>query len=418
MHVAGAGADLAIHPLKMPRALFIVPSDLDSLERKGVKDMILERDEGGFFERVVTVHPFAERTRKVDMSDTHVVLEFALPQVKQGRFFRPLGWLRFSIQLIRLAVRIRLIMGKERIDIIRANDPYYAGLLGWMASRLPPRRPFCVSIHADYEKRYELDGHRGATVVLGSRTLARRLERFVLSRAQMVMPIRENLAERAVTMGAQPSRIRVIPHGIDLSQFQEPIRDNIRARFGLVEGKKILSFVGRLSRENYVDDVLQLAQLLFLQRQDFQVVIVGGGQEEASIRRQVAADPSLHKTVRLVGFQTREVAIELRRLSHISLCPMGGFSLIEACAAATPVLSYDVEWHHELVHDGVTGFLLPEGDVAGLARAAARLLDRPDCAKRMGIGARELAMSRHNLSATSATKVSCYLDLMSSRQIG
>ena len=63
---------------------------------------------------------------------------------------------------------------------------------------------------------------------------------------------------------------------------------------------------------------------------------------------------------------------------------MGGFSLIESCAAGSPAIAYDVEWHGELVRDGETGFLLAEGDAAGLVAAVERLLDDEALAARLG----------------------------------
>jgi len=46
---------------------------------------------------------------------------------------------------------------------------------------------------------------------------------------------------------------------------------------------------------------------------------------------------------------------------------MGGFSLIEAYAAGRPVVSYDVEWHSELVKNNETGFLIPESMVFNIS---------------------------------------------------
>jgi hypothetical protein len=58
---------------------------------------------------------------------------------------------------------------------------------------------------------------------------------------------------------------------------------------------------------------------------------------------------NLQKLIRIIGFQSRDFVISLRKESALALCLMGGFSLIEACAAARPVIAYAVEWHLELV---------------------------------------------------------------------
>jgi len=117
----------------------------------------------------------------------------------------------------------------------------------------------------------------------------------------------------------------------------------------------------------------------------------------------------------MVGFRSREVVAAVRQASAVSLCLMGGFSLIEACAASSPVVSYDVEWHHELVHEGETGFLVPEHDVDRLKTAVERLLDDPVLGRTLGQAARVLALSRHDVAMTTAIKRQCYLDLLKSR---
>ena len=127
----------------------------------------------------------------------------------------------------------------------------------------------------------------------------------------------------------------------------------------------------------------------------------------------VAAQPILSAVVRLAGPQTRDVVAAVRQASTASLCLMGGFSLIEACAAGSPVIAYDVEWHHELVRNGQTGYLVAEHDVTAAARAVERLLTDPGLQQRLGAEARTLALARHDLTVATAVKRRCYVELMS-----
>ena len=80
--------------------------------------------------------------------------------------------------------------------------------------------------------------------------------------------------------------------------------------------------------------------------------------------------------------------------------------------AGCPVVSYDVEWHHELVKNGQTGFLIAENDLGALTQAIAYLLDHPKEAGEMGAKARQLAMVRHDISYTSEVKRKCYRELL------
>jgi glycosyltransferase involved in cell wall biosynthesis len=285
------------------------------------------------------------------------------------------------------------------------------GLLGYIVSRVR-HIPFCVSIHADYEKRHELSGGGATYTFFGLRGPARMLSRFVLSRASLIMPIRRSLGEWAVANGARNESVRVIPHGLHMEPFAQAPDPDLRARLGLAADKSIVSFVGRPSRENYIYEVLETARLLAAKRRDFLLVLAGGGDEEECVREQIRGDDLLRSAVVALGFQPRTDCIQLRMISAVSLCPMGGFSLIEACAAGSPVVSYDVEWHAELVQPGNTGFLVREHDVAGMAQAVEFCLDNPQKARTLGANARRLAWERHDIRNASAAKRSAYAELL------
>ena len=304
---------------------------------------------------------------------------------------------------------------KYDILLIRAWDPYLCGLWACILSFFLDV-PFCVSIHSDYDKCFELDPLHGAPTLLGSRRLAKRLEKFVLHKADLVMPIREHLAEQVVCLGVAPERVKVIPHGIDLTPFEGEMsdgeKDECRRRFSVPEGKHIVSFVGRLSRENYVYDIIEMVRLLRNKREDFALIMAGGGNEERALKKLIESDEELKGHVRLTGFISHEEAIKLRRISDVNLVLMGGFSLIEACASGKPVVAYDVEWHNELIRHGETGSLVPEGDVEGLVSAVDELLSNPEKGVEWGEKARRLAFDRHSLEAAMAVKRECYRELL------
>jgi glycosyltransferase involved in cell wall biosynthesis len=394
-----------------PRLLLVSPTDYQSAVVKGVTALFADFDEGGFFDRVLIAFPFARTSCAVQVSDRVFAQDIGTDWLPFGGRFR---WLRRLAAPLHLLRAFRILIARVReddVDVIRATDPCFSGPFAWMIARWT-RRALCVSIHADLEKRHRLGGVSAGATILGSRRLARAAERFVIRRAEMVMPIRESLREYALISGAKPERVRIIPHGTDLRTFVERSPIDVPSLFGLPADRKLLSFAGRLVRENYVDDVLALARRLGAERDDFTLLMMGGGVEEARLKSDIDASPVLRRTVRLTGFRPREVVAAVRQASTASLCLMGGFSLIEACAAGSPVVAYDVEWHRELVCDGETGFLVPEHDIDRLKTVVARLLDEPVLGRSLGRQANILALSRHDLEATTAIKRRCYLDLL------
>ena len=396
-----------------PRILFLVPADYEELLQKGAAFTLAEKEENGFFERVITVHPSAHRTQVLDLSPVQRLYEFReffLPGGDRNKLFR---YLHHFFHVFRLMRNIVRIVDQERINLVRANDPHFNGLLAWLLSLIRPI-PFCISLHADYDKRHELDSQHTPTL-FGSRRIARRLEKFLFRRANLVIPIRFSLAKKIEAYGVPLSLIRVIPHGIDLAPFRSKSTVSVRESLGISESNHLLSFAGRLSKENYVYDILHLAVELKKKRSDFVIVMAGDGPEKEGIKNFVAQH-QLDTNIKLIGFQPRDYVISLRQESTISLCLMGGYSLIEACAAGRPVITYDVEWHSELIKNGETGCLIPEGNGDELIRSVESLLAHPALADRLGTRAKELAFERHDVAKTSAIKRKCYQELLELNQ--
>jgi glycosyltransferase involved in cell wall biosynthesis len=393
---------------RSPSILFIVSSDYDSLLEKGVASMILERDEGGFFKKVLSVHPHASKTQSLDLDEVHKLIEFGpdypLPFLK-FKFGKAINYALKSVFIIKVLARL---IKRERVNLIRATDPFWCGFFAWAASQLT-NTPFCISIHTDYDKTYRLSGRKRGTPFI-----FKMLEKFVLPRAQLILPIREHLVKDMVRKGVDPAKIRVIPHGISIEDFSLREDEDILGRYGIPQGKKVISFVGRLAKDNYVYNIIEMAQGISKMRDDFVVLVVGDGPERDKLNSLVQ-EYGLSSYLIFTGFQPRRMVISIRLHSMIALCLKGGFSLIEACAAGCPPVSYNIEWHYELAKNGETGFLVNENDLNALTEAVIYLLDHPGKAKEMGEKARQLAMVRHNILHTSEIKKNCYKELLQLR---
>lgn len=79
-----------------------------------------------------------------------------------------------------------------------------------------------------------------------------------------------------------------------------------------------------------------------------------------------------------------------------------GLAYLEAQAAGLPVVAQRTAGVPEVVEDGETGLLTPEGDVAAFAAAIRNLLRDGDCRRRMAANARRRVLRRHSLAGTSS----------------
>lgn len=199
-----------------------------------------------------------------------------------------------------------------------------------------------------------------------------------------------NLRHLADRFPAASAPIVRIYNGIDLAAFpwQAP----------RPEADEILA-VGRLVEKKGFHILIEAVRLLSAEGRRIRCRIIGSGEEEAELRAQIAAC-RLGDGVTLAGpMPQAEVKAAMRGAAMLACpCVVGGDGnrdglptvLLEAMALGLPCIGSDVTGIPEVVADGRTGLVAPEGDAPALARAIARLLDAPDLRTRLAIAARRL----------------------------
>lgn len=190
--------------------------------------------------------------------------------------------------------------------------------------------------------------------------------------------------------GARADRIAVIPCGVDTELFRPMDRGEARALLGL-DGSPVLLYVGRLSPIKGLETLLEALGLL---RAPAPVLcVVGGDTDEpengpvAHLRERVTA-LGLGDAVRFVGPQSQERLRLYYAAAEMTVMPSYyesfGMVALEAMACGNPVVASRVGGLTTTVQDGVTGYLVPEGDARVLADRVSTLLGDGDLRRRLG----------------------------------
>ncbi len=204
-----------------------------------------------------------------------------------------------------------------------------------------------------------------------------------------------NVVERAELLrdyGASPSRIATIPCGVDTDLFAPGDRAEARARLGLDE-RPVLLWVGRVAPIKGLDTLLDAVARLSSTDRAARLLIVGGdvdepmSEHEVSLRRRIDR-LGLGGAVCFVGPQPQSVLPLYYSAADVTVLPSYyesfGMVALEAMACGSPVIASRVGGLVTTVRDGVTGFLISEGDVDALAERIGALLDDPDLRWRVG----------------------------------
>ena len=172
------------------------------------------------------------------------------------------------------------------------------------------------------------------------------------------------------------------------------------------ESARRLVCVGRLCKEKAHFLLLEAARRLLAQGVDFELVLAGDGELRAEIEELIERY-SLRSHVRITGWlsgeQVRNEILASRALVLPSLIEGLPVVIMEAMALRRPVISTFVAGIPELVKSGEHGWLVPAGDVDGLAEAMLTCLDTPaSVLSQMGEAAHRRALERHSVDTEAA----------------
>lgn len=266
---------------------------------------------------------------------------------------------RFSLKsFFALAKFIRL----ENIAVIHSHGKgagVYGRLLGWVTGR-----PVIHTFHGFHYRH----------LPIFKRLFYLALERFLAARTEMLINVSTSEQASCLEAGVLNSRRNsVIPNGVAVPQaWHNPLSRPAKTRTVLIN-------VARHEREKGVDGVVRVAQELKELSADFELWLVGDGEQNIELREQVKAS-GLSDIVHFLGF--RDDVPHLLQQADIFISASHGegmpLTLLEAMAAGLPSVASDVVGNRDVVESGETGFLFPLDQPAEAARYIAQLIDTPD----------------------------------------
>jgi glycosyltransferase involved in cell wall biosynthesis len=244
------------------------------------------------------------------------------------------------------------------------------------------------------------------------RTLARRAMRRADAVVAISSGVRTFFKE---TLGDVVVDMPVIPYGLPAPRAVGA--DEIakfRARCGVPDEAALVLFAGRLDpQKGHATAILAMPRIAAAR--DARLVLLGRGPMEAELRAIAAATRG--SNVVFAGFAkdpgpafaAADVVVLPSKWEGL------GLALVEAAQHGRPAVATRVGGIPEVVLDGVTGVLVPPGDVAAFGDAVARLLTDDELRRRMGDAARESAAKRFSVERYAKDVEDLYVRLLRSR---
>ena len=286
---------------------------------------------------------------------------------------------KFDLRVLRA---LRDIVLKHNINLIHGHDyksDLFAATLRWWMGR----------------QRFALVSTAHAWVMLGLRgELYRRLDLTLMRHFDHLIAVSHATKNEMVTAGILPELISVIHNAIDTDAWSpRNATAALKEELGLGQAWPVIGYVGRIMPEKDLETWLRAAALVGQQYPSAQFVLVGEGRDGDTLGQlqRLAAELGIAERVHFPGYRAHLLPVYGSFDLFVLSSRREGLpnSILEAMAVGLPVVTTDVAGTSELVLDGQTGYVVPQGDVEHLAHAMVTLVADAKLRQRMAQAGRE-----------------------------
>ncbi|HNT54540.1 MAG TPA: glycosyltransferase [Anaerolineaceae bacterium] len=199
---------------------------------------------------------------------------------------------------------------------------------------------------------------------------------------------------------ANARKLRVIPPGVDLGRFYPIPCDEARAVIGIPPGRCMTLFVGRIEPLKGLETLIRAIAIMWqtgaLTDCPHYLAVIGGEPDasaehmntEMARLQALARELGVSDVVLFLGKQAQDTLPYYYSAAQVLVMPSHyesfGMVALEAMACGTPVVASQVGGLAYLVQDGVTGYVVPDGNPAALAGRLSALIQDPQLRRKLG----------------------------------
>jgi len=264
--------------------------------------------------------------------------------------------------------------------------------------------------------RAEGGGRSGDCAWQKTAVFGRRIKRRC-TRADALVGPSQAICRELIAAGYAAAKVQVLPNGVAVPALgDEAGKTAARAALAaanpaleLPEDAPLAVYTGRLHAAKGLAELVAAWEQVLRRRPDARLWLVGEGPFEWDLEARIA-ERNLSARVVLAGvFDSVDDFLAAADLFVLPSWEEGmSLAMLEAMAAALPVVTTDVPGNRDLVTDGQNALLVSPRDPASLAAAIGRLLDDRALARRLGAAAREAVQARYSLAAMADRHVELF----------
>ncbi len=288
-------------------------------------------------------------------------------------------------------LRLCWLLCRLKPDMTEFSTPK-AGLLGSIAAmlcRVPARVYFLRGL------KLETCGGIKRRILLAAEKLASASSHSVLCNS-------DSLRNQVIALGIAPEgKLRLLgsgsSNGVDVERFH-PGAGTLRSRLGLPHDAHVVGFVGRLTRDKGVPELIEAFDSILAAKPNTHLLLVGWfDAAEDALSHELRSRIENHACVHMTGFVADTAPYY--RVMDVMVLPTWreGFPnvVLEAAATGIPVVTTLSTGSRDAVVPEVTGLLIPPGYPVAICESVLQLLGSPERRCRMGLAARAWVLDHY-----------------------
>jgi glycosyltransferase involved in cell wall biosynthesis len=269
---------------------------------------------------------------------------------------------------------------------------------------------------------YIIQAHGVLPIVKPQQSLKKIYDRFcrdkLLKDASAVIALTNTEAQQYKSVGVCDDKIKIVPNGIDLSEFKNlPSKGEFRRKYGLKENHKLILYLGRIDETKGLDLLSKAFRYVSETLNEARLIIVGPDDGYTQSLKRLIKSLNIEEKVLLTGpiyGKDKEESCTLKSEVYIdsdvhvlfrSWEPFG-ITILESCACGTPVICSTGCGIADVI-DGQAGIAIPYSEDE-LAKALLHILSDDKKRQIFGEKGKSLVHNKFNWSRIAEQLESIY----------
>ena len=310
---------------------------------------------------------------------------------------------------IRAFFQLYALMRNQRYEVVHTYTAT-PGFLGRMAARLVG---VPVIVH------HQISWNGGDFASLPKKVFYRPLESLATLASTRSICVSYATVDQARGYRLVPlHKLVTICNGIDPTEFlatNSSTREAMRKELGISEDTLVIGNTGRLMPQKDNQTLIRaMAHLGSLVPGSPCILLLAGDGPDQQILEDMVHSLGISDHVRLLGFRS-DIPAFLAGLDIFvspSLWEGLSISLLEAMAAAKPIVTTSIPPNAELIEHELTGLLVPPNSPKQVAEAIAQFVHEPGLAQRCAKAARQRILKHYTIDRMFQETWDLYIDLL------